>query len=183
MNLSILKRTITFIATITLAIAADEPKRNTLDLESEKSVKRYVGVEKFKDFDTIKAFKFISFRGDHSSWKTDDGTIVNTEKDNGFQSGSDALVFIREKLATELGDGTIVGNAGVGSCLVVPGKSAISFIEILGSGCAHQFTVTSVWNPKLGGFNATYHRRYVLTFGGKSVTGNTTYYGVAVPWE
>jgi len=171
------------VITISISFAAEQVKEKPSDLASETSVKRYVGRAGFKPFDTIKAFKFIAFRGDFSSWDPNEGKEIKSKPANEFQTEQDSMVFIRDTITDETAGGVVVGNAGTASCIVMTGKNDLSFFEMKPAGYAHQFTVTRTWNPKLGGFNCTYHRRACLDFNGKSAVLNTIYYGAAVPWE
>ncbi len=165
------------------SLNGEETKGTPSGITSETSIKRYVGRPDFKEFDTTKAFTFIAFMGEYTSWDPVDGQEVHKKPAKDFQTEKDALVFIREKTTTETGSGTIVGNAGVGPCIVETGKKAFSFLELLPAGYSHQFTVTRTWNSKLGNFNSTYHRRVCLEVGGKGLIANSIYYCVAVPWD
>jgi len=169
-----------------LSINAEDSAESSI---TKQALSKYIGIELPPEpLKSIKAFKFISTEGSFSV-STKLGKEVESKKANDFQTPETAMTFIRNKQNknTEkesfLQSGTIVGNSGVESCLVLDGSNGISFLELVPAGCVHQLSIANVWDKKLGGFKATYHRRNMVVLGEKFMIANSVYYGVAVPFE
>ncbi len=176
-------------ALIFSGITPSSGKENDESSIIRNAINKYVGLESPPEpLKSVKAFKFISTEGSFSVSKKI-GTEVESKKADDFQTPETAMTFIRNKQDKEsqkdsfMQSGTIVGNSGVENCLVLDGSNGISFLELLPSGCIHQLSIANVWDKKLGGFKATYHRRNMVVLGDKFMIGNSIYYGVAVPFE
>ncbi len=146
----------------------------------ESNSKRYVNKKQPFKNNEPKSFKFVSTVGEYTSTDSDSDKLKKSPE-NEFKSIKTALTLLRN--SEEKNRGTIVGNRGTASALIVEGVLCTTFLEVTPAGVVHTLTITDCWDEKNGGFVAIYTRVVSFNNGNKYIVGNTTYNGIAIPWD
>lgn len=142
--------------------------------------KKYVNKKQpFKNTEP-KSFKFISTVGEYTSTDSDSDKLKKSPE-NEFNSIKTALTLLRNPEKKDMG--TIVGNRGTAAAVIVEGVLCTTFLEVTPAGVVHTLTITDCWDEKKGGFVAIYTRVVSFNNGNKYIVGNTTYNGIAIPWD
>ena len=146
----------------------------------ETNSKKYVNKKQpFKNTEP-KSFKFISTVGEYTSTDSDSEKLKKSPE-NEFNSIKTALTLLRNP--NEKNTGTIIGNKGTATALIVDGILCVTFLELTPAGVVHTLTITDCWDEKKGGFVAIYTRVVSFNNGNKYIVGNTTYNGIVIPWD
>ena len=146
----------------------------------ETNSKKYANKKQpFKNTEPM-SFKFVSTVGEYTSTESDSDKLKKSVE-NEFNSIKTALTLLRNP--EEKKRGTIVGNRGTASAYIVEGVLCTTFLEITPAGVVHTLTITDCWDEKKGGFVAIYTRVVSFNNGNKYSVGNTTFNGIAIPWD
>lgn len=132
-----------------------------------------------RPFETIKGFKFVAIQGQFVNVGTN-GPSAPVADDASFSTLSTALFF---RTLPEKNSGLMVGNQGSTDVVVLRGES-LSFLEVLPeAGYSHQLTITPLWDQAHGGFVSAYSRIALINLGKHQKLIQSTFQGVAIPWD
>lgn len=121
----------------------------------ESNSKKYANKKQPFKNNEPRSFKFVSSVGEMTSTDSDSEYLRKTVE-NEFNSIKTALTLLRNP--EEKNRGTIVGNRGTASALIVEGVLCTTFLEVTPAGVVHTLTITDCWDEKKGGFVAIYTR-------------------------
>jgi len=173
-----MKTNITKIISILLMAVCLESLAQDSMLETNS--KKYVNKKQPFKNNEPRSFKFVSSVGEYTSTDSDSDKLKKSPE-NEFNSIKTALTLLRNPEKKDMG--TIVGNRGTAAAVIVEGVLCTTFLEVTPAGVVHTLTITDCWDQKKGGFVAIYTRVVSFNNGNKYSVGNTTYNGIAIPWD
>jgi hypothetical protein len=146
----------------------------------EANSKKYVNQKQPFKNNEPKSFKFVSTIGEMTSTDSNSDKLKKSVE-NEFNSIKTALTLLRNPEKKDMG--TIVGNRGTAPAVIVEGVLCTTFLEVTPAGVVHTLTITDCWDEKKGGFVAIYTRVVSFNNGNKYSVVNTTFNGIAIPWD